>query len=57
MHGFKVDGVCREAIVQRCSVKKMFLQISQNLQENICGRVSFLIKLQASGMQISAFKI
>ena len=23
-----------EAIVQRCSVKKVFLQISQNLQEN-----------------------
>ena len=24
----------------------MFLEISQNLQENICARVSFLIKLQ-----------
>ena len=29
----------------RCSVKKVFLEISQNLQENTCGRVSFLIKL------------
>ena len=36
-----------EAVVQRCSVKKMLLQISQNLQENICTRVSFLIELQA----------
>ena len=27
----------------------MFLEISQNSQENICARVSFLIKLQASG--------
>ena len=27
---------------------KLFLKISQNLQENICARVSFLIKLQAS---------
>ena len=27
--------------------KKMFLEISQNSQENTCARVSFLIKLQA----------
>ena len=25
----------------------MFLEISQNSQENICARISFLIKLQA----------
>ena len=30
-----------EAVVQRCSVKKMFLEISQNSQENTCARVSF----------------
>ena len=29
---------------QRCSVKKVFLEISQNSQENTCVRVSFLIK-------------
>ena len=29
--------------------KKVFLEISQNSQENTCARVSFLIKLQASG--------
>ena len=34
---------------QSCSVKKVFLKISQILQENTCARVSFLIKLQASG--------
>ena len=28
-------------------MKKVFLEISQNLQENTCARVSFLIKLQA----------
>ena len=39
-----------EAIVQSCSVKKVFLEISQNSQENTCARVSFLIKLQASGL-------
>ena len=36
-----------EAFDQRCSVKKCFLEISQNSQENTCARVSFLIKLQA----------
>ena len=28
--------------------RKVFLEISQNSQENTCARVSFLIKLQAS---------
>ena len=32
-----------------CSVKKVLLEISQNSQEKTCARVSFLIKLQASG--------
>ena len=36
-----------EAVVQRCSVKKVFLEISQNSPESTCARVSFLIKLQA----------
>ena len=36
-----------EAIVRKCSVKKVFLKISQNSQENTCARLSFLIKLQA----------
>ena len=31
-------------------MKKMFLEISQNSQENTCARDSFLIKLQASGL-------
>ena len=35
-----------EAVAQRCSVKNVFLEISQNSQENTCARVSFLIKLQ-----------
>ena len=30
-----------EAVVRRCSVKKVFLEISQNSQENTCARVSF----------------
>ena len=36
-----------EAVAQRCSVKKMFLEISQNSQESTFAGVSFLIKLQA----------
>ena len=30
-----------EAVVWRCSVKKVFLKVSQNSQENTCVRVSF----------------
>ena len=41
--GFLIE----KAVAQTCSVKKVFLEISQNPQENTCARVSFLIKLQA----------
>ena len=37
---------------QRYSVKKVFLDISQNSQENNCARVSFLIKLETSVVQL-----
>ena len=30
-----------------CSVEKVFLEISQNSQENTCSRVSFLTMLKA----------
>ena len=33
-----------EAVVQRCSMTKVFLKILQNSQENTCARISFLIK-------------
>ena len=36
-----------EAVVRRCSIKKFFLEILQNSQENTCARDTFLIKLQA----------
>ena len=32
-----------------------FLKISQNSQENTCTRVSFLIKLQALGLEFGWF--
>ena len=37
---------------QRCSIKKVFLEISQNSQGNNCTRFSILIKLQVSGLQL-----
>ena len=46
---WKKNGL--EAVVQRCSVKKVFLEISQHGWENNCARVSFLIKLQAWDLQ------
>ena len=36
-----------EAATRGVLYKKVFLEMSQNSQENICARVSFLIKLQA----------
>ena len=36
-----------EVVVRSCSIKKVFLEILQNSQENTCARVSFLINLQA----------
>ena len=43
----KLQSLQIEAVISRCSVKKVFLEISQNLPENTCARDSFLIKLQA----------
>ena len=37
-----------EAATRGVLWKKVFLEISQNSQENTCATVSFLIKLQAS---------
>ena len=34
-----------EALVRRCAVKKVFLEISQNSQEKTCARVCFLMQL------------
>ena len=42
-----IDEKHTEAVTQRCSVRKVFLEISQSSQENTCTRVSFLIKLRA----------
>ena len=46
------SGILPETVFWRCSLKKLFLKTSQNLQENTFARASFLIKLQASGLQL-----
>ena len=38
---------------ERCFVKKVLFEILQNSQKSTCARISFLIKLQASGLNIS----
>ena len=40
-----------KVVIRRCSIKKVFLKISQNSQENVCARFSFLIKTQVTGLQ------
>ena len=49
--GFEQTFACKETSYvkvrsshRKCSVKKVFLEISQHLQENTCARNSFLIK-------------
>ena len=41
-----------EAATRFVLFKKVFLDISQNSQENTCARASFLITLQAVGLQL-----
>ena len=43
-YGFLTGNQNSKAVAQRCSVKKVFLEISQNSQENTCARVSLLKK-------------
>ena len=42
--GFFSNLNVSEAVAQRCSVKRVFLKISQNSQENTCARVSLFKK-------------
>ena len=39
---FIIVKLIAQAVVRRCSVKKVSLEISQNSQENTCARVSFI---------------
>ena len=42
-----IIGKKRGSLHHRCSIKKVFLEISQNSEESTCARVAFLMKLQA----------
>ena len=46
------DELQKEEVVWKLSVKKVFLKTSQNSQENTFVGVSFLIKLQGSGLNL-----
>ena len=46
-------SVFQKQLPESCSVKKVFLKLSQNLQENTHVRVSFWKKLQAWGLVFS----
>ena len=48
----KFHGCDYRSIHRRSSIKEVFLKILQNLQENACSRVTILIRLQTSGMQL-----
>ena len=45
------EWLCRRSH-RKNSLKKMLWEISQNSQENICARVSFLIKLGTADLQL-----
>ena len=47
IHSKRYVQEATEAVTWCVLLEKMFLKISQNSQENICTRVSFLIKLKA----------
>ena len=47
-----VSSHLSEAVFHMCSAEKIFLEITQNSQENTCAKVSFLIKLQVLTLQL-----
>ena len=50
-HGFTNS----EAVARRCSVKKMFVKISQNSQENTCTR-AFFNKIEETLAQVFSYE-
>ena len=51
-HWFKSNCAKTRSSHRKCSIKKVFLKISQNSQKKTYARVSSLIKLQAWGLQL-----
>ena len=46
-----------EAATGGVLLEKVFLEISKNSQENTCGKVSFIIKLQAEATTSDLFRV
>ena len=55
-YGFTIFNLS-EAATGSVLLQKMFLEISQNSQVNTCGKVSFLIKLQAEATASDLFRV
>ena len=49
--------LCPEAVARRCSVKKLFLKISQNSQENGCFPVNFAKFLRTPVFQKTSWQL
>ena len=49
---FRLNLLNTEAATRGVLCSRLFLEISQNSQESTCARVSFLITLQAWGLQL-----
>ena len=46
----------REAVVRKCSAKKVFIKILQNSQENTCARFSLLLSKKESLTRLFSYK-
>ena len=44
--------ISTEEVPQSCSLRKVFLKILQNLQENTCARLSFFKKVAIISLQL-----
>ena len=51
-----IFSICSQAVAQRCFVKKLFLEILQNSEENTCARVSLFFNKDAGLMPATLLK-
>ena len=56
-HKSEVICIILEAVVRRCPVKKVFLEISRSSQENTCAIVSFLTFLNFAKILRTPFTV
>ena len=51
-----IFSICSQAVAQMCFVKKVFLEILQNSEENTCARVSLFFNKDAGLMPATLLK-